>query len=105
MNDDKVDYVDVLPSLNLSFRMPSDFVIRFALAREIIRSRLDDLRNSMNNGYTFTSDPVPATTIAFVTGDRGNPDLRPWRANAVDLTSRNIGAPRAMSPRSSSGRI
>ena len=44
VNDDKVDYVDVLPSLNLSFRMPSDFVIRFALAREIIRSRLDDLR-------------------------------------------------------------
>jgi len=86
VNDDKVDYVDVLPSLNLSFRMPSDFVIRFAAAREIIRSRLDDLRNSMNNSYTFTTDPVSGNPVAFVTGTAGNPDLRPWRANALDLT-------------------
>ena len=84
VNDDTVDYVDVLPSLNLSFRMPSDFVIRFAASRQIIRSRLDDLRNSLSYGYSYVG--VPGNQVAFVTGSSGNPELRPWRANALDLT-------------------
>lgn len=74
------DYVDVLPSLNLSLRFDSDFVVRFAAAREIIRPRLDDMRASASFGYAITG------TVANVTGGSGNPDLRPWRANAVDLT-------------------
>jgi iron complex outermembrane receptor protein len=60
-------------------------VIRFAAAREIVRSRLDDLRNSMNNQYLITTD-ANNDPIALVTGSSGNPDLRPWRANALDLT-------------------
>lgn len=75
------DYVDVLPSINLSLRFESDFVVRFAAAREIIRPRLDDMRASASFGYTFLNP----TTVA-VTGGSGNPELRPWRANAVDLT-------------------
>lgn len=68
------DYLDVLPSLNLSLRFPSDFVVRFAAAREIIRPRLDDMRASLEYGYTFTDG------VAVVTGSSGNPDLRPWRS-------------------------
>ncbi|QVM82710.1 TonB-dependent receptor [Novosphingobium decolorationis] len=78
--NESTDYLDVLPSLNLSLRFPSDFVIRFAAAREIIRPRLDDMRASLSWGYTVTGD------VAQVTGSSGNPDLRPWRANAIDLT-------------------
>ncbi|MBN8815168.1 MAG: TonB-dependent receptor [Sphingomonas sp.] len=78
------DYVDVLPSLNLSLRLPSDFVIRFAAAREIIRPRLDDMRATVSFGYTFAT--INGQNFAQVTGSSGNPDLRPWRANAVDLT-------------------
>ncbi|WP_371710875.1 TonB-dependent receptor [Novosphingobium sp. BW1] len=78
--NESTDYLDVLPSLNLSLRFPSDFVIRFAAAREIIRPRLDDMRASLSWGYTVTGD------VAQVTGSSGNPDLRPWRANALDLT-------------------
>ena len=74
------DYVDVLPSLNLALRFPSDFVIRFAAAREMIRPRMDDMRASASFGYSITG------TVANVTGGSGNPDLEPWRANAVDLT-------------------
>jgi iron complex outermembrane receptor protein len=85
VNNSKVTYTDVLPSLNLSFRMPSDFVIRFAAAREIIRSRLDDLKNSLSWSYTRIAQP-DGSFLAFVTGTSGNPDLRPWRANALDLT-------------------
>ncbi|MBT0671071.1 TonB-dependent receptor [Novosphingobium profundi] len=78
--NESTDYLDVLPSLNLSLRFPSEFVIRFAAAREIIRPRLDDMRASLSWGYTITGD------VAQVTGSSGNPDLRPWRANALDLT-------------------
>ena len=76
----KHDYVDVLPSMNLSLRFPSDFVIRMAAAREIIRPRLDDMRASANYGYQIVG------TVVNVTGGSGNPDLEPWRANAADLT-------------------
>lgn len=78
--NESTDYLDVLPSANFSLRFPSDFVIRFAAAREIIRPRLDDMRASLSVNYTVTGN------IAQVTGESGNPDLRPWRANALDLT-------------------
>lgn len=74
------DYVDFLPSANLSLRFPSDFVVRVALAREIIRPRIDDMRATVSYSYAI-SGPV-----AVVQGTSGNPDLRPWRANAADLT-------------------
>jgi len=81
---DSTRYTDILPSLNLSLRFPSDYVIRFAAAREIIRPRMDDMKNSLSFGYTFAT--VAGVPTAFITGGSGNPDLRPWRANAVDLT-------------------
>ncbi|MED5206861.1 MAG: TonB-dependent receptor, partial [Pseudomonadota bacterium] len=48
------NYWDILPSLNLSLRFDSDFVIRFAAAREIQRPRLDDMRVNFSYGV----DPV-----------------------------------------------
>lgn len=80
-----VGYVDVLPSLNLSLRTAGDYVVRFSAAREIIRPRLDDMRASLSYGYQITSVPGIGQ-VAFATGSSGNPTLRPWRANAVDLT-------------------
>jgi iron complex outermembrane recepter protein len=72
-------YWDVLPSLNLSVRFDSDFVIRFAAAREIQRPRLDDLKVSI--GYGIDSS-VPG---GIIRGGGGNPFLKPYRANAFDL--------------------
>lgn len=85
------DYVDVLPSVNLSLRTPSDFVIRMGLAREIIRPRLEDMRASTSYGVTIgdlggITNPLPGRTYGTVRGGAGNPELRPWRANAADLT-------------------
>ena len=71
------NYWDILPSLNLSLRFDSGFVIRFAAAREIQRPRLDDMRVNFSYGV----DPVER----IVTGSGGNPSLRPYRATAVDL--------------------
>jgi iron complex outermembrane receptor protein len=82
--DEGAKYVDVLPSLNLSLRLPSDFVFRLGLARETIRPRLDDMRASTKyETQILVEDGEP---YAFIKGESGNPQLRPWRANAVDLT-------------------
>lgn len=75
-----VDYLDVLPSVNLSLRTAGDFVFRLSAAREIIRPRLDDMRASLSYSYNIQGNE------AFVNGTTGNPELRPWRANAVDFT-------------------
>ncbi|UUY01439.1 TonB-dependent receptor [Sphingomonas sp. J315] len=72
------DYWDVLPSLSLSLRFDSDFVIRFGAAREIQRPRLDDMRVNISYG--------PNVAERIVTGSGGNPSLRPYRATAFDLT-------------------
>ncbi len=72
------DYWDLLPSLNLSLRMPGDWVVRAAAARQVQRPRLDDMRVSQGYGYN------PAERI--ITGGGGNPYLRPIRSNSFDLT-------------------
>jgi iron complex outermembrane receptor protein len=70
-------YWDVLPSMNLSLRMPSDFVIRLSAAREIQRPRFEDMKVSLDYGYN--------TASGVITGTGGNPTLRPYRAWAADL--------------------
>lgn len=72
------DYVDVLPSVNLSLRFPAEFVVRFAASRQMVRPRLDELRIAQDYGLSNAEGRI--------TGKGGNPQLRPWRANAVDLT-------------------
>lgn len=78
-------YWDVLPSLNLSMRFDSDFVIRFAASRQIQRPRLDDLRVAVSYGINNTSADSPTGLAPFIDGSGGNPQLRPYRANAFDL--------------------
>ncbi len=79
------DYWDVLPSLNLSMRFDSDFVIRFAASRQIQRPRLDDLRVAVSYGINNTIADSPTGLAPFIDGNGGNPQLRPYRANAFDL--------------------
>ena len=93
LRDEGDSYVDVLPSVNLSLRTASDFVFRLGISREIIRPRLDDMRASSSYGVSFgdPGDPsrfaCPATRTCYVVrGGSGNPNLRPWRANALDAT-------------------
>ncbi|MEZ5681815.1 MAG: TonB-dependent receptor [Erythrobacter sp.] len=78
-------YTNWLPSLNLSLRFDSGFVIRAAAAREIIRPRMDDMRASLSFGYQVVTQP-DGSQVAAVTGGSGNPNLRPWLADAIDVT-------------------
>ncbi|RSU51724.1 TonB-dependent receptor [Sphingomonas sp. S-NIH.Pt15_0812] len=72
------DYWDVMPSLNLSLRTANDFVIRAALARQVMRPRMDSMRLGLSYGVDQTR--------GIIAGSSGNPFLRPFRANAADLT-------------------
>jgi iron complex outermembrane receptor protein len=77
---DGAKYWDVLPSLNLSLRFPSDWVIRLGLSRQMMRARMDDMRFALSYNVNLTG-PFP-----FLSGNSGNPRLRPFRANAADLS-------------------
>jgi iron complex outermembrane receptor protein len=68
-----------LPSFNANLRFPSDFVVRFAASRQIQRPRLDQLRSAISYGVINTGP------ISIYDGNGGNPTLRPYLANAVDL--------------------
>jgi iron complex outermembrane receptor protein len=72
-----VKFWDILPSLNLSLRTQNDWVFRLALAREIQRPRLDQMRIAVSYGLNLNEH--------IITGSGGNPFLRPTRANAIDF--------------------
>jgi iron complex outermembrane receptor protein len=89
LRTDGAKYTDVLPSANLSFRFDNDWVVRLAAARQLARPRLDDMRAAVN--YTYNTSAVG--NVSPWGGDGGNPELRPWRANAVDISvEKYIGA-------------
>ncbi|WP_256646831.1 TonB-dependent receptor [Thermomonas paludicola] len=71
-------YTDVLPSLNLAFSLADDQTLRVALARQVARARVDQLRASVDFGVDTTTGKPGA--------GGGNPLLDPWRANAFDIS-------------------
>ncbi|MGY4517447.1 TonB-dependent receptor [Lysobacter sp. HA18] len=73
-------YTDVLPSLNLAFSLPDDQTLRVALAKQVARPRIDELRASRDFGVDQSKSPaVPGAS-------GGNPELDPWKANAFDIS-------------------
>jgi len=73
-------YNDVLPSMNLAFSIAEDQMLRLALAKQVARPRIDQLRASREFGVDTSKDPA----IPGASG--GNPRLDPWRANAFDVS-------------------
>ena len=71
-------YTDVLPSLNLAFSLQNDQTLRVALARQVARPRVDQMRASLDFGVN-ESNGKPG-------GSSGNAELDPWRANAFDVS-------------------
>ena len=80
----KDEYWMVLPSLNLNLRTPSDFVIRFAASKEMMRPRLPDLNNVISFGIDTTRTPID------LLGSGGNPHLRPYRGEGVRPQLREV---------------
>lgn len=72
------NYTHYLPSANLIFDLPAEQILRFAVARQMARPRMDDLRGNAGFGLNRTRD--------IWEGNGGNPELDPWLANAADLS-------------------
>ncbi|MCY4744162.1 TonB-dependent receptor [Pelomonas sp. UHG3] len=72
------DYTDWLPSMNLTWQVANNQNVRFGVARQITRPRMDDMRATQSYGVD--------NTRRIWTGDGGNPELKPWKADAVDLS-------------------
>jgi iron complex outermembrane recepter protein len=74
-------YTDYLPSLNLAFLLPADNTLRLGLGREAARPRLDQMRANNNTSLEFSG-----VNQGLWTRNGGNPELKPWIANALDLS-------------------
>ncbi|MEZ5998041.1 MAG: hypothetical protein R3B98_05045 [Hyphomonas sp.] len=94
---DGVKYSEVLPSLNLSLEIADNTFLRFAAARTLARARLDQIAASGGLPGVDTAvaqrliqsggsvDPSDSSTIVL-SGGGGNPRLRPYIANGIDVS-------------------
>lgn len=71
-------YSVFLPSLNLGLEFMPETVLRFGMARQMARPRMDQMRAGMDVGIDVSRNEWAA--------GGGNPRLRPWLANALDLS-------------------
>jgi iron complex outermembrane receptor protein len=82
------DYMETLPSLNLNFQVAEDMTVRVGAGTTLARPRMDD----MSAGTTYdakmnTEAPVLFSGNAYGwSGNGGNAQIRPWKANAFDLS-------------------
>lgn len=76
-------YTDVLPSLNLAFGLSDDQTLRLALAKQVARPRVDQLRSALEFGV---GDNPNAQGFREPGASGGNSKLDPWRATAFDVS-------------------
>jgi iron complex outermembrane receptor protein len=77
-SESSASFTHYLPSLNLAFSLPWEQSIRVGAARQMARPRMDDLRANA----TFNFDQ----TRQILSGSGGNPTLKPWLADAYDVS-------------------
>ncbi|MBI2511939.1 MAG: TonB-dependent receptor [Opitutae bacterium] len=77
-------YNQAAPNLALNFHLRESTVLRFSAARQYARPRMYDMRASR----TWSYDPsfAASTTTSPWGGGGGNPNLKPWAANSLDLS-------------------
>ncbi|MGH6979073.1 MAG: TonB-dependent receptor, partial [Brevundimonas sp.] len=80
------EYMEILPSSNFILEVGDDMFVRFAAARTLARTRMDDMRASRN--YNYDSGLVDSTDInrSPWSGGGGNPELMPFIANVADIS-------------------
>ena len=76
-------YADLLPTLNLILKPTDQDAIRLFVGRQEQRPRMYDMRASRDFGYNSTY--ATSTSISPWSGSSGNPNLKPWIANSVDI--------------------
>jgi len=77
LRTDGTSYTDFLPSLNLVLELGGDQFVRFGAGRQLAKPRMDQLR-------AFRKSEVNSS--GKWEGSGGNPQLDPFRANALDVS-------------------
>lgn len=77
-------YSDVLPTLNLVAELKRDLIARFGLGMQTARPEVNSLRAG-GSTPRLNTNPGPDEGTWQVTY-AGNPDLKPWKASAIDLS-------------------
>lgn len=77
---------DVLPSMNLVFGFANDQTLRLALAKQVARPRVDQLRASLEVTASDGPNPDTGSNLRDSYASGGNPLLDPWRAYAFDVS-------------------
>jgi TonB-dependent receptor len=77
-------YTDALPSLNLRMKVNDQLQFRFAAAKAISRPDFGQLQAYTTYSQTISDNPLRSTLTGTA---KGNPLLRPVRANSIDLTA------------------
>jgi len=74
-------YDDVLPTLNLSASLGNDMVARLGLGKTIARPKMSEMRANVD------APTLPAANLTqILRASGGNPDLKPFKATALDLS-------------------
>ena len=76
--DQKTNYKNFLPSLNLRYKFTPDLFLRLAAAKQLTRPNFSDLRPTLGLSFNNSS--------GIFTGSAGNPDLRPLRSTSYDAS-------------------
>ncbi len=77
-------YGNALPSLNLIFKPTSQDVIRFSVGRQEMRPTMYQMRAARN--YSYNPSNANSTINSPWGATSGNPAIRPWLADSVDLS-------------------
>jgi len=82
------EYTEVLPSSNLILEVADDTFVRLALSRTLARPRMDDMRASRNYSFNVANNTPSAQPDLNSpwSASSGNPELRPYIANVLDLS-------------------
>jgi TonB-dependent receptor len=96
---DENSYTDVLPSLNLRYKVTDDFFLRFAVAKSLTRPNFPLLLPGLTitadegrlvNGVCTekgSGDSAPGDCVFRYDGQSGNADLEPMRSWQYDVTA------------------
>jgi iron complex outermembrane receptor protein len=81
VRSDGASYNHLLPSLNLTFELGSQQLLRIGAGKQVARANLDNMKASMDFGVQNATALEPA-----LTGFAGNPKLKPYAAKALDIS-------------------
>jgi len=85
--DGSTSYTDVLPSLNIRFKLRPDLQLRLAASEAMSRPDINQLNSYMKIGSAWSTTVAgqQASFAGFTASTGGNPALKPMKADQFDL--------------------